>query len=294
MNDIKIAFVILHYQNIDVTIDSVRHLNALKDVEKHNIVIVDNASPNKSGDALYNMYKDSKNITCLQSNKNGGFAYGNNIGYEYAKNKIHADIIIAMNSDVNIEDNAFIIKLIEYSKIHPEICIIAPDIITKNGFHQNPYLKKAIPTQKQKQIVLKKQIGRILYSVPILRESLINRKAVREYQPYYAEKVVSPIKGIVPHGACIIYLPRWVKEEKIAFVKGTFLFVEEELLFDYCCLKNYDIIYEPQFVVYHMEDASQDFINETMIQKKCMQMKYEIESRKVLIKYRKNKFGVKK
>lgn len=294
MNNMKIAFVILHYQNIDVTIDCVEHLKKLQEIEKHNIIIVDNASPNESGNVLSDMYKNDINIICLQSDKNGGFAYGNNMGYEYARNNIHADIIIAMNSDVNIEDNVFIINLLNYAKTHSEICIVSPDIVTKNGFHQNPYLQKAISTQVQKKIILKKQIGRYLYSIPLLGEILTNRKSVTEFQPYHREKVLFSVKDIVPHGACVIYLPKWVYAETRAFIKGTFLFVEEELLFDYCNFKNYDIIYEPQFVVFHMEDASQDSVNATMIQKKRMQMKYEIESRKLLLKYRKNGFGEEK
>lgn len=294
MNNIKIAFVILHYQNIDVTIDSVEHLKKLQKIEKHNIIIVDNASPNKSGKVLSDMYRDDENIICLQSDKNGGFAYGNNMGYDYARNNVHADIIVAMNSDVNIEDSMFIINLLNYADIHSETCIIAPDIVTKNGFHQNPYLQNAISTKTQKKIILKKQIGRCLYSMPVIGKILIHRKSVTEFQPYHREKVVSSVKDIVPHGACVIYMPKWVYTETGAFIEGTFLFVEEELLFDYCDFKKYDIIYEPQFTVFHMEDASQDSVNATIIQKKRMQMKYEIESRKILLKYRKNGFGEKR
>lgn len=65
MNNMKIAFVILHYQNIDVTIDCVEHLKKLQEIEKHNIIIVDNASPNESGNVLSDMYKNDINIICF-------------------------------------------------------------------------------------------------------------------------------------------------------------------------------------------------------------------------------------
>lgn len=294
MNNMQIAFVILHYQNIDVTIDSIKHLKKLQEIEKHKIIVVDNDSPNNSGDILLDMYKNDENIIYIHSPKNEGFAQGNNIGYRYAKNNIHADIIIVMNSDVNIKDKAFIVKLVSYVKKYSEISIIAPDIVTKNGFHQNPYLKNAISTRDQKKIIVKKKIGFILYSIPVLGKILINRKSVKEFQPYHREKISSVQEKIVPHGACVIYLPKWVYEENQAFIEGTFLFVEEELLFDYCNLKKHNIIYEPQFVVFHMEDASQDSINSTFLQKKRMQMKFEIESRKLLLKYRKYGYGEEK
>ena len=49
--------------------------------------------------------------------------------------------------------------------------------------------------------------------------------------------------------------------------------------------------YEPDFVVYHMEDASQDAINKDGIQKKRNQIKFEIQSRKLLLTKRELRKG---
>ena len=41
VNSFKIAFVILHYQNVDVTIESIGYLLELHGIEKNEIIIID-------------------------------------------------------------------------------------------------------------------------------------------------------------------------------------------------------------------------------------------------------------
>lgn len=284
--NLKVAFVILHYQNIEVTKESTEYLKKVRGIEKHDIVIVDNASPNGSGQLLFKLYEKISNIHVLLNSQNGGFAYGNNIGYSYAQQQLRANIIVVMNSDVNIKDEAFIEKVINYTNTNKKVDILAPDIIVKNGFHQNPYMLKPISSINQKKLILRKEIGYFLYGLPIVGNLLINRRSLQCYQPNKIYKEVNIKINIIPHGACIVYLPGWTGNESFAFIDGTFLFVEEELLFDYCQKKGYVICYDPNFVVYHMEDASQNLVNKTSLQKKRNQIKYEIASRKLLLKKR--------
>lgn len=284
----NIAFVILHYQNIDVTIESVDTLGRIHHIDNHHIVVVDNASPNNSGETLEEMYAERPNIHILRTERNGGFAYGNNIGYQYARNVLHAQIIVAMNSDVDIVDREFADRLLSYAEQHTDVSIVAPDIIIRNGFHQNPYMYRPIESRRQRLIILRKQIGWLLYSLPILGRVLINRESIRRYQPNKRDKIDQTVVNCVPHGACVIYLPEWTRTEELAFVEGTFLFVEEELLYDYCMSKHHQINYEPMFEVHHMEDASQDAVNVDALQKKRLQIQNEIQSRKLLLQNRRN------
>ena len=283
----KIAFVILHYQNIDVTRVSIRHLLELNGIEENEIIVVDNASPNNTGVLLKEDYSSYKNIHVIVTPKNGGFAYGNNIGYKEAREKYGCQIIVVMNSDVNIKDKNFICSLRKIEKNEQEVAIVAPDIVVKNGYHQNPYMEKEISTFEQKKIILKKKIGYILYGIPGIGSILFNRKSVQNFEANRVEKVTKKRVGIVPHGACVIYMPVWTRKEEFAFVEGTFLFVEEELLYDYCRDKQYSTCYIPELIVYHMEDASQNMVNKSGLQKKRNQMKYEIQSRELLINKRK-------
>lgn len=287
MHNYKIAFVILHYQNAEVTRDSVAHLLALPDIAQHEIVVVDNASPNGTGAELAEEYAAGENVHVLLNDTNAGFAAGNNLGYGYARRELGAQVMVVMNSDVNITDPDFIRKLQAAVDSHPEAGVIAPDIVVKNGFHQNPYMSAPISTPAQQKIILKKRIGLLLYGLPVIGKVLMGRKAVRDFQPNKQEKVTQELAGLIPHGACVIYTPRWTAQEERAFVEGTFLFVEEELLYDYCLRKGHGTVYIPDLTVHHMEDASQDAVNDTAIKKKRNQMRFEIASRRLLVKLRK-------
>ncbi|KAB8287936.1 glycosyltransferase family 2 protein [Bifidobacterium avesanii] len=283
----KITFVILHYQNIDITKECVSYLLKLKDIDKHQIVIVDNASPNKTGEMLLKTYSHVPNITVVQSGTNGGFASGNNIGYQYAIHDLHADIVVVMNSDLFIYDSSFIQKLEISANENDNIAIIAPDIINARSLHQNPYMYHAYSNKKQYKIIVKKFIGKILYSMPLLNGILIRRKAVTDVAGGSKEKNQHVQEDIIPHGACVIFLPEYTKKENQAFVPGTFLFVEEEILYDFCKFKGYHIIYDPSLVVHHMEDGSQDYVYKNLLLKKKHQINFEIQSRILLLNKRK-------
>lgn len=289
MNNLKIGFIILHYQNKEVTDECIQYLLKLSNISNHKIIIVDNCSPNGTGKIIENQYENSDNIHILRLDKNFGFATGNNKGYKYACEELKIDVAIMMNSDVYIKDTDFIDRVLDCISKNQEISIIAPDIINKNAYHQNPYLLNSIPNQEQIKILLKKMIGYVLYSIPVLNKKLITRKSINTTNINQKEENMQ--KDIIPHGSCIIYTQKWLKKEKIAFVEGTFLFVEEELLYDYCKFHKHQIVYIPSLIVYHMEDASQDAISNNAIKKKKNQIKNEIKSRKVLLKERRKMKG---
>ena len=70
-------------------------------VEK--VVIVDNRSTDNSMDVL-NQIHDSR-IDILQSDKNGGFSYGNNILGKYICRKYNPEYLLYANTDTLFEEN---------------------------------------------------------------------------------------------------------------------------------------------------------------------------------------------
>lgn len=104
----KVAIIILNYRNSKDTIECVESLEKIsyKDFE---IIIVDNDSKDDSVGILNDKFKGKHII--LESKKNGGFAYGNNIGIKYAlKNK--ADYVLLINNDTTVEED-FLDVLVE-------------------------------------------------------------------------------------------------------------------------------------------------------------------------------------
>ena len=137
MKKVKVAFIILHYQAIEMTIKCINSLYEIFDMSENFIVVVDNASPNKSGNELVNKYINN-NIKIIISPENLGFAKGNNIGYSYCTKELDFDFLIIMNNDIIISQKDFIEKIYKlYEQNHFDI--LGPDIYNPNlNYHQNP------------------------------------------------------------------------------------------------------------------------------------------------------------
>lgn len=258
----KIFFVILHYQNINDTINcinSIKKLNKYKDTIVK-IVVVDNKSPNDTGIELENKYKEDKDIKIILLDKNYGFSKANNIGYEYCKNN-SADLIMMSNNDILINDENFIVTLCEFYNKHGDCKIICPDIINLNGNHQNPIKMEPTSISNAYKNMIYKFLISTLMHVPILNKCLYKMEENREKKwldNYYIDNNCNyeGVYQFVPFGAFIIFTKSWIINEKIAFPSDTFMYLEEDILSLYAKHKKYKMIYFSKLKVQHLEGRS--------------------------------------
>ncbi len=97
----KCGLVILNYNDFPTTQNL---LDAVKDFpEIDHIAVVDNNSPNESYEVL-KKYEGGK-ITVIQSGRNGGYSFGNNIGIKYLIRNHQPDIIGIANPDTMFTDS---------------------------------------------------------------------------------------------------------------------------------------------------------------------------------------------
>ncbi|MBQ2149938.1 MAG: glycosyltransferase, partial [Bacteroidales bacterium] len=75
------------------------------------LVIVDNASPDGSGELLRDRFAASPSVTVILNESNEGFARGNNAGYKYLRDHFHCRFITVLNNDVLIKDRDFTAKV---------------------------------------------------------------------------------------------------------------------------------------------------------------------------------------
>ena len=286
----KIAFSLLHYNNFEITNKAIQCLKILPEFSKVEIVVVDNASPNGTGKKLQEEYSNVKNIHVILNEKNGGFAYGNNIGYQFAKNILKCDIIVVMNNDVFIYDKDFITKLKRIVKTTDDD-IIAPDIYGRNG-RQNPFRTLRISDKRIKWLYYYNVLMNFIYHIPVVRvlfclylEKRSKKRRVQNIDNYYRSSVTRT--ACVPHGSCVIYTPSWVRKENIAFLPDTFMYFEEDILAEYTTLKKYNVMYEPSLEVYHVEDASVEYDQETALKKRKFISECMVRSIRVLMNMRK-------
>lgn len=139
----EIGIVILNYRTWEKTITCVESIYRTFPRNKQ-IVIVDNKSPNKSYTKLCRVYSNDKypEVTVIQTEKNGGFSYGNNFGFDYIKtNYPEIKYVILTNNDILFEKNS-IHLLIDSFNLFADTCITAPMVYNTEGEKMNAPWKR--------------------------------------------------------------------------------------------------------------------------------------------------------
>lgn len=279
----RIGFVVLVYGKPMMAKESVCYLKRIVGINEASIVVVDNCSPDNTYDMLVEWFGDDKNIHILRNKSNQGFAKGNNSGYSYAKEKLGCDFLIVMNSDVYIKDTKFIQRIKDNPQIIDNYEVIGPDIVNNDGHHSNPLALAPLPSSLVRKTVILNNVSVLFYKFGLHR--LICRKKSRLNN---AEDIQEVQENIMPHGACVIYTPKWVSNQDKAFYPGTFLFCEELFLYDYLLAKGHKSIYWPELVVNHIGDGS---IDGDKPKKKIFINSCHSKSLKTLLNYRKDIIG---
>lgn len=256
----RVVFIILHYQNIEDTVNCVESIKKLDNLQDNlfNIIIVDNKSPNGTGEVLKDKYINEKQIETILLDKNYGFSKANNIAYKKAK-EYNPDIVMVLNNDIIFEDREFLNKLKNICDSSEKYDIVCPDIININGNHQNPLRDKETTLKKAYKNMIYESIFAVVMNVPGIRKIILDKRNKREqkwFETYYKQKRDININDFVPFGAFIIYMNEWLKNENQAFVSDTFMYEEEDMLNLYIKQRKYKILYAEELKVRHLEGQS--------------------------------------
>ena len=286
----KVCYCILHYKNIEVTLNCIDSILKINDEFDTDIVVVDNGSKNGTGEILKERYCNNKNVHCIINLDNLGFSKGNNIAYRYAKEELNDDAIIVMNSDMII-DNNFSSKFIQQKLCLSNADVICPDIINKFDNHQNPLRVKRLDKNKYMFSIIKSAIIIFLISIPVIGRSFCKKYLKRKNSKNIEKKelIEFDYNDFIPHGACLVYTNRWVREKNIAFEPITFMYCEEDILYELIKRENYKLEFIPELKIKHLEDASLDFSYKDIVKRVRFRLFQQIKSIVSYLKYlRKN------
>jgi GT2 family glycosyltransferase len=114
-----VSIVSVQYGHPEVTLEMIQSLKEIS-YSPIEIIIVDNGSPDGNPDIVKEKFPD---ITYIKSEKNLGFAGGNNLGFEVAKGKY----ILMLNNDTEVEKD-FLEPLVSKMENDPKIGIVSPKI----------------------------------------------------------------------------------------------------------------------------------------------------------------------
>ncbi|PXX98835.1 dTDP-Rha--alpha-D-GlcNAc-pyrophosphate polyprenol alpha-3-L-rhamnosyltransferase [Marinifilum breve] len=218
----KVSIITVNYNQAQVTCD---FLQSLKEVTYPNyeVIVVDNASPTEDPAPIVNNYPE---IIFIKSEKNLGFAGGNNLGVR----KSTGEYLLFINNDTEVEPD-FLEPMIEKFQEDENIGMMSPKI----RFHHTPDTIQ--------------YAGYTPMNPFTMRQHLIGFRKVDNGQfddPGFTYSI---------HGAAMM-VPRKVIEEVGMMTEVFFLYYEEH---DWCARvkkAGYKVYYQPKSLVFHKESIS--------------------------------------
>jgi hypothetical protein len=191
---------------------------------KYGLIIVDNASPNESWTELNSQLGAQPDVYLIQSNENGGFAKGNNLGLRFMAH-CKPDYVCIINNDVHFS-SVVIENLCKWYKILPHVAFVAPRQILPNG-EEALFTSMEVPSLKTD----------LAWYCPFSRKK-------HQYTENTTIKGIHEI-GIIP--GAFIFTSYKTFETLGFFDESTFLFCEERFIAknaQLAGLKNYIILTE--------------------------------------------------
>lgn len=221
----KVATIIVNYNDVEETIKYVKEITNYNCINR--IVVVDNLSTTIGAFESLKILESEK-VKVIQSDKNGGYDYGNNFGIRYLqKNNEEYDYIIVSNPDIEVTQKA-IEHCLDVISSDKNIAVIAPRMFNKDN---NPIRRSA---WKMRTFGLD-----VVHSTRLLE--LIFYKILRngEYSQEDYKKEILEVEAI--SGAFFI-IRNSVLQEIGLFDEDVFLFYEEDILAKMLAEKKYKTI----------------------------------------------------
>lgn len=268
------VFLILHFMATKDTMECINSILDSIDYEEKRIIVVDNGSNNDSFMELKETYENNPIVVLLRSEENLGFARGNNIGFKYAKNYFNPSFIAMINNDTIIDQQDFCkITINKYNTY--QFSVLGPDIITKDGIHQNPWIRDGM-SYKQLKIFRIKQKFRILLSF-IKLDKYVYRIIHNSDSRIIGKQ--GDILDVPLHGAALVFSEKYIKTHD-GLDDRTFLYFEEEILRSHCKNENLLMMYSSDLQIFHKEDVATKMIAKKPGIKERNEYKNRIESSK--------------
>ena len=282
----KFAFVILHYNTLEDTFDCVNSIKNFCATAKFHIYVVDNASPNLSGSKLELKYKSDEFVTVILSKNNLGFAKGNNLGIERARQDGFNDFIVVTNSDTKIIQKDFCEKIEKYYA-SSSFAVLGPTIYTPKGeTFINPFGNHIVCGRELIRIQKYYRMCIRLIELDFSHLYFLYVK-LNEIKNRFIQKVWRVINRIpkghfytencVLHGCCLVFSNLFF-EKFNGFDPRTFLYVEEQILHTHIVMSGLKTIYAPEVKIWHKEDGATDSVYKNSKEKKLFQLKNILKS----------------
>lgn len=249
------SFVILHYKNIQDTLECIASILNLKEKNKK-IVVVDNCTLKEEEKKILASKVDK--LICFEENL--GFAKANNIGCKFAIENYHPEFLIVINNDTVIKQKVFL-KNIQEIYHRTNFDILGPFIHCPLGSGSvNPYvplqtLEEVECELRYQQKLLKIYANSIFYFLLVLGMKLKRFfKKPKVFQNGEKEEL-----GVALHCCAIVFSKKYYEQFDTIFYNDTFLYHEESFLYKRVIKHHLTTVYSPKLEIIHKEGASLNY-----------------------------------
>lgn len=226
----KIAIIIINYNNYEKTIECINSIIKEDQLCHYDIYILDNSSINDSYQILNKQFNSFDNIKIYESEKNLGYANGNNMILNMIENQDYNYVLISNNDIIYFSKSINI--LLETIKKDKNIIMVCPKIINTNNKVQISIKKNKIS-----------YFNYILYILGIKGKKINDKLLNKTHEVYWCS------------GCCFLIDIKKFKDLGY-FDPNTFLYFEEYILSSKIEKEKYKIVFNPAAKVLHFHKAS--------------------------------------
>ncbi|QOF79651.1 glycosyltransferase family 2 protein [Variovorax sp. 38R] len=241
----KIGFISVNYKNFEVTRDLCKSLESqsgLGELFEIECIIVDNSESEDQVKELSSFEFPRLNMRVIDAKRNVGYFGGLNLGLRETNSKY----VVICNNDLKFHEEFCAILISQ--DYDPSVFSIAPDVVTVDGYRQNPHVLRPMNWFRRMQLDLyysNYYIARfMLVLLAVLRPRRRRLPVLHEGQEIHM--------GI---GACYVLMPGFLnKFNKLNF--PNFLYGEEAYFSKQIHDAGGILWYEPKLNVIHAESLS--------------------------------------
>lgn len=218
----------MNYNTRDVTAACVESI--LRDTSglKIQIIIVDNQSSDDSVAYLRDKYPM---VTVIQSPVNGGFGYGNNIGFRHCQ----GEYILALNSDTEVTGEQ-LKQTIDYMRDNPNVGILGPKMIYNDGRWQNSTLRHI-------------SLATLFWLIFLPGPLVVHNRLMGDHR--YGRLQHDKVQNVEAVMGSFMLMPRAIIEQTGGFDMRFFMYSEEAELANRVRKLGKDVIYYPHITIMH-------------------------------------------
>jgi len=229
-----LSVIILNYNTRDLLRDCLHSVLGSQGLTALEVIVVDNCSHDQSAEMVEREFAD---VQLIRSPRNGGFAFGNNLGLRVAQGRY----LLLLNPDTAVPPDA-LATMVNFMDAHPQAGVCGPRLVRADG-SLDMACRRSFPTPEVS-----------FYRIVGLSKLFPNSRRFASYNlTYLDEHELAEVDSVV--GACMMV--RREAMEQAGLLDETFFMYGEDLDWAYRIKqRGWSVYYNPAATVLHYKRES--------------------------------------